>query len=529
MRAQRRRQVTALVLSLLIHALLLSLSFGADGPGLPGLVFPWQERRAEAPELRVVLTQTPQSPALAPVAAAALSEAAGPPAAAEPAAAPEPAPAELPPQQAVAAVASLSMMAPDAMAAELRAAGPNPDESAAAAESVPPTLPAPPDVIRALRPDPTSWALPAVPATLPLLPAIAVAASASGPQTRELRAATTMAAPVPVNAVAGTRAPELAVLDRVGGRASQELEAGLEAARQDATRAEALRQEAIRQAAARQREESARLEAERLQTLEAQALARRVAAEKQREEVARQQAARQEEARQEEARQEAARQEAVRQEAARQEAVRQEEAARLEAQRQAAARQAAALKVAEQVAGQEMARQDAARAEAARLAAEKAQAKAQAEEQREERLRAIGRQLDEEAARRDAIAARLPPSASSIRRGRLFGRSDANAELVLYAEAWSRKIELNQTFELVREAARQPHAEPLVTVAIRSDGSVESVSFVRSSGVPAIDAAVRRIVESQANYPAFPPALARVFDVIEIRRTWRFDMAVRLY
>lgn len=514
MRAQRRRQVTALALSLLVHALLLSLSFGADGPGLPGLVFPWQERRAEAPELRVVLAQAPQAPALAPVAAAALSEAAEPPAAAEPAAAPEPAPAELPPQEAVAAMASLSMMAPDAMAAELRAADPSPDESAAAAEPVPPTLLAPPDVIRALRPDHTSWALPAVPATLPLLPAIAVAPSASSPQTRELRAAATVAAPVPVNAMAGTRAPELAVLDRVGGRAAQELEAGLEAVRQDAMRAEALRQEAIRQAAARQREESARLEAERLQALEAQALARRVAAEQQREEVARQQAARQEESRQEEARQEAVRQEAVRQ----------EEAARLEAQRQAAA-----LKVAEQVAGQEMARQDAARAEAARLAAEKAQAKAQAEEQREERLRAIGRQLDEEAARRDAIAARLPPSASSIRRGRLFGRSDANAELVLYAEAWSRKIELNQTFELVREAARQPHAEPLVTVAIRSDGSVESVSFVRSSGVPAIDAAVRRIVESQANYPAFPPALARVFDVIEIRRTWRFDMAVRLY
>ncbi|MCU7371736.1 TonB family protein [Paucibacter sp. O1-1] len=510
--------MTALLLSLLIHALLLSLSFGGDGPGLPGLVFPWQERRAEVPDLRVVLTQAPQ--AAAPVAAPA--EAAEP--APEPAAAPEPASPELPapaPQQTVAEVASLSLMAPEAMmSAEPPVADPSPDEPAAAAEPIPPTLLAPPDVIRALRPDHTSWALPAVPATLPLLPAIAVAPSASSPQTRELRAATTMAAPVPVDAMAATRAPELAVLDRVGGRAAQELEARLEAARQeaarqeaarqeaarqDALRAEALRQEAIRQAAARQ--ESARLEAERLETQkrEAQAMARRAEAEQQA----------------------AARQEAARQEAARQEEVLRQESARVEAQRQAAARQAAAVNEAEQAARDEMARQDAARAEAARLAA--AQAKAQAEAQREERLRAIGRQLDEEAARRDAIAARLPPSASSIRRGRLFGRSDANAELVLYAEAWSRKIELNQTFELVGEAARQPHAEPLVTVAVRSDGSVESVSFVRSSGVPAIDAAVRRIVESQANYPAFPPALAREFDVIEIRRTWRFDMAVRLY
>ena len=69
----------------------------------------------------------------------------------------------------------------------------------------------------------------------------------------------------------------------------------------------------------------------------------------------------------------------------------------------------------------------------------------------------------------------------------------------------------------------------MVTVAIRSDGSVESVTFVLSSGVPEIDEAIRRIVQSQTPYQAFPPALAREFDVIEIRRTWHFDAAVRLY
>ena len=126
-------------------------------------------------------------------------------------------------------------------------------------------------------------------------------------------------------------------------------------------------------------------------------------------------------------------------------------------------------------------------------------------------------------------ASNLPSSWSTARRGRLFGRSDSNQELVLYAEAWARKIELNMTFGSVRDAATLAHADPIVLVAVRSDGSVESVSFVRSSGVPALDEAVRNIVQSQANYPAFPPALAREFDVVEIRRTWHFDMAVRLY
>ena len=81
---------------------------------------------------------------------------------------------------------------------------------------------------------------------------------------------------------------------------------------------------------------------------------------------------------------------------------------------------------------------------------------------------------------------------------------------------------------MVREAAKQPHTDPLVTVAIRSDGSVESVTFVLSSGVAAIDEAIRRIVDSQKPYQVFPPGLAREFDVILIRRSWYFDTAIRL-
>ncbi|MCE4553071.1 hypothetical protein LXT13_01250 [Pelomonas sp. P8] len=51
---------------------------------------------------------------------------------------------------------------------------------------------------------------------------------------------------------------------------------------------------------------------------------------------------------------------------------------------------------------------------------------------------------------------------------------------------------------------------------------------MRSSGVPALDEAIRRVVHSQENYPAFPAALQRDFDVVEIRRTWRFDISIRL-
>ena len=123
----------------------------------------------------------------------------------------------------------------------------------------------------------------------------------------------------------------------------------------------------------------------------------------------------------------------------------------------------------------------------------------------------------------------MPYSLSTARRYRLFGRTDPNAEIIQYAEAWSRKIELNMTFDMVREVVKQPHTDPVVTVAIRSNGSVESVTFVKSSGVPEIDEAIRRVVDSQTPYRAFPPALARDYDVIEIRRNWHFDIAIRMY
>jgi hypothetical protein len=154
-----------------------------------------------------------------------------------------------------------------------------------------------------------------------------------------------------------------------------------------------------------------------------------------------------------------------------------------------------------------------------------------AEEIREARLREIGRQLNEEAAKREAaaVAARqsqpsLPFALNTARRGRLYGRSDA------YSQAVSQKIHQNMTIDMVRDTVKQPHTDPLVAMTIRSDGSVESVTFVRSSGVAAIDDAVRRIIHSQERYQAFPPNLARDFDVVEIRLNWHFDdSAIRLY
>ncbi len=552
--AERRRLRLGLLVSLLIHVLLLSLSFGGgEGFGLPGLSFPWEERRAEVPELRVVLTPAP--PADAQPTEPREDEAAA--SAEAPMTASTATPEVQPPITAPATPDRLSSELP--AAADLHAETP-----ARIAEPAAPAAPAAAErELIALTPAPAAdWIVrPPVSASAASPAAAAPASAPSSPQ----------ASPTPAPPVldADAEARRLRVIEEAQDRAlalargeqAKQLAQQQAAQAAQASRAEAERAEAARQALAAEQDAEAKTEAAHVEALKQEMLRQEAArrslaqleaarAEAQRQELARLQAALADTARaeakrleaarvaaaqQEAAQQEAARQESARQEAARQEAMRQE-AARAEAERQEAARAAAARQEAvrqEAAARAEAAQQEAARAELARPDPVK-----EAAARREAALKAIGRQLNAEAARRDAAAANgassprsssLPLSVSSPRRGRLFGYDDPNTELLLYADAWTRKIVLNQTFEMAREAARQPHVDPLVTVAIRSDGSVESVSFVRSSGVPALDEAIRRIIRSQEHYAEFSPALAREYDVVEIRRTWQFDSAIRLY
>jgi len=584
-RREHGRVALALLFSLLIHALLLSLKFGDEASGFPGLAFPWRERRIEAPALRVMLV-----PAHATHAGSAADSAAPPSQRSliEPAAGAVPTPSP----------ASSSVLRPrgDAVA-NLPAAQPAPQAIAtpnAVAREVPATA-----LARVTGADPAE--LRYIPEHLTSasrehgdmaqeqqrqeatrIEAARVEAARAETERQELARQAAARQEAQRQEAARQEAERIAAATLEAERREAARQAALltvqrqEAARREAVRDEADRLEAERQEAARQaaalaearRLEAARQEADRIESerLEAgrQEAARRAAAlaEVQRQEATRQEAARVEAARLEAERQEAERQEAERQQAARQEAARieserleaereehaQQQAARQEAQRQEAARQEAArVQAAREAAAQYEAQREARLREIGRQlnerAAQRAPAKQEtpradagqdAEAKREARLREIGRQLDAEAARRDApaTAARarntLPFSLSTARRVRLWGRAHPNAELAQYAEVWSQKIEANTPVETVRELTQRPHTPPMVTVAVRSDGSVELVSFDVSSGVAQVDEAIRRIVERHKPYPAFPPALARDFDVVEIRRTWHFDSAVRL-
>ena len=471
----------ALLFSLLIHAWLSTLVLGGWKFWLPGFGFSW-DRRIEAPDLRVVVV-SPSVTAEPMVPPAAEPEQ---PARVEqpvvPATTPTPSASRSTRRRTTAAIVPKAEQKAEANPKTNAAIAPTPAQpplrADRPADNAPSSIPTPAVIAVAPIDEPT-WMVPTTPAMLP--PAMAPTPSAQNRQT------------------ASDRPVEL-VKPEPSRQAEQ-----LEAARREVARLEEAQSESARQAA---QVEAARVEAER--------------AEATRVEAARAETARVEAARAEVARVEAARAEAARVEAARVEAAR-AETARVEAARAEAARVEAARV--------EAARAEAARIEAARVEAERADA-----ERREAARIAMGRQLDAEAAQREAATAptgqsrSLPPPWSSARRYRLFGRADPNAELIQYAEAWAVKIQLNpKAFDMVREAAKQRHSDPLVWVAIRSDGSVESVTFDQSSGVGALDEAIRRVVDTQRPYPAFPPGLAREYDVIEIRRTWHFDTAIRLY
>jgi TonB family protein len=100
---------------------------------------------------------------------------------------------------------------------------------------------------------------------------------------------------------------------------------------------------------------------------------------------------------------------------------------------------------------------------------------------------------------------------------------------MMYSEGWRQRIESSAPAELLITARNASAENPLVTVALRSDGSVESVTINRTSGVPEVDEAIRRTVHALAPYQAFPAGMAQDFDVVEIRRTWTFETALRLF
>lgn len=128
-----------------------------------------------------------------------------------------------------------------------------------------------------------------------------------------------------------------------------------------------------------------------------------------------------------------------------------------------------------------------------------------------------------EALRLEAAIAREHQAYQQRPKRKFIGSRAGEYRFARYVEDWRLKIERigNQNYP---ETARQQkiYGSLVVTVAIMSDGQVESVEISRSSGKKILDAAALRIVQLAAPYAPFPLDIRRDTDILHITRTWTF-------
>ncbi|HEY4138209.1 MAG TPA: TonB family protein [Casimicrobiaceae bacterium] len=92
-----------------------------------------------------------------------------------------------------------------------------------------------------------------------------------------------------------------------------------------------------------------------------------------------------------------------------------------------------------------------------------------------------------------------------------------------YVEDWRLKIERIGNLNYPEAARSQKlYGSLVLTVSIRSDGTLENVEVNHKSIHRILDAAAVKIVEMSAPYAPFPPDIKRDTDILTITRTWTF-------
>jgi len=99
-----------------------------------------------------------------------------------------------------------------------------------------------------------------------------------------------------------------------------------------------------------------------------------------------------------------------------------------------------------------------------------------------------------------------------------------------YVEDWRVKIERIGELNYPQAARDQKiYGSLMLSVSIKSDGSVERIELRRSSGHKVLDDAAINIVKMAAPYAPFPADIAKDTDIVDIIRTWRFTSTDRLH
>lgn len=123
-------------------------------------------------------------------------------------------------------------------------------------------------------------------------------------------------------------------------------------------------------------------------------------------------------------------------------------------------------------------------------------------------------------------------AAANDRELHLRGRPSADGKLLAdtresaiaaYLDGWKRRIERVGTLNFPNEARRRHlSGNPVLEVAIRADGSLESIVVRRSSGHPELDQAAVGIVRLAAPFDPFSTSLRARYPVLRFAYEWQF-------
>jgi protein TonB len=98
-----------------------------------------------------------------------------------------------------------------------------------------------------------------------------------------------------------------------------------------------------------------------------------------------------------------------------------------------------------------------------------------------------------------------------------------------YVEDWRLKVERVGNLNYPDGARGRIYGSLVLTVAIKADGSLDTVEVQRSSGHQILDRAAERIVKMAAPYARFPANITRDTDILVITRTWTFAPGDKLF
>jgi protein TonB len=128
-----------------------------------------------------------------------------------------------------------------------------------------------------------------------------------------------------------------------------------------------------------------------------------------------------------------------------------------------------------------------------------------------------------EIARLEAQIAREWENYQQRPRRRFIGARTQEFRFARYIEDWRAKVERVGELNYPQAARNQKiYGEMVVTVSIKSDGSLDRVEINRPSGHRILDAAALRIVQLSAPFAPFPADIARDTDILSITRIWFF-------